>query len=241
VTQHYENKAFQKNAQVQAAQVSIDEAVAEVNRLSPYARSAAVTEAQAKFSELQTQIEALWAAPAVNSRGHRTGESVYSQLDGACPGTSWYHRKYCPKIQALESQMRENQTVVDNNAAYLAAVEHKNSMIKGMAELEIVGINPDSYMHPLFIGMGALMGSSPKLVKYRLLLVTSAMIELLGSLFFVVGLLLKGQTYSVTEIAAMEKQKEQMLAALGVKVIDIGKTEYTQIGVSDPKTSLHTR
>jgi len=241
VTQDYENEAYQKNAQVQAAQISIDEALAEVNRLSPYARSAAVIEAQSTFSELQTQIDVLWAAPAINSRGHRTGQSVYSQLGGACPGTSWYHRQYCPKIQALESQLTENQTVVDNHAAYLAAVEHKNAMIKSLAGLEIVGINPDSYMHPLFIGMGALIGSPAKLVKYRLLLVTSAMIELLGSLFFVVGLLLKGQTYSVTEIAAMEKQKEQMLEALGVKVIDIGKTEYSQIGVSDPKTSLHTR
>ncbi|HAI69794.1 MAG TPA: hypothetical protein DCM38_10230 [Gammaproteobacteria bacterium] len=215
VTQHYENKAFQKNAQVQSAQATVDDAVAKVEGLSQYANSASVTEAQSTLSELQTQLDALWHSPARNSRGHRTGKTVQSQLGGSCPGSSWYHRQYCPQIQALESDISEEKKSVDNHAAYLAALEYKNTMMKDFANLDLAVIRPNSYMHPLFIGMSAIFGTTPQLVKYRLLLLTSAMIELLGSLFFVIGLLIKEKAkYSIEDMLEAEKQKYQMLADL---------------------------
>ncbi len=215
VTQQYENQAFQKNAQVQAAQASIDDAVAKVERFSQYANSASVTEAQSTLSELQTRLDALWHSPARNSRGHRTGQTVQSQLGGSCPGSSWYHRQYCPQIQALESEMSESKKSVDNHAAYLAALEYKNTMMKDFANLDLAVINPNSYMHPLFIGMGTIFGTTPQLVKYRLLLLTSAMIELLGSLFFVIGLLIKEKAkYSIEDMLEAERQQYQMIADL---------------------------
>ncbi|HEC83632.1 MAG: hypothetical protein DRR08_17330 [Candidatus Parabeggiatoa sp. nov. 2] len=243
VTQHYENQAFQQSTQRQAVQADVDDAITEVKRFSPYADPTEAKEAQSKQAELQAQLDTLWASSALNSRGRRTGQSVRSQLGGFCPGTSWYHKRYCSQIQALESKIQENKTLMGNHAAYLAAVKHKNAMIKGLGEIESSGsVNHGSYMHPLFIGMGAIFETEPQSVKYRLLLLTSAMIELLGGLFFVMGILLKRkQKYSISEIVAMETQKHQMLTALGVNVIDLEKTEYTKLDVNDPKTSLHTQ
>jgi primosomal protein N'' len=236
VTQHYENKAFQQNTQVQAMQASVDEATAKLQRLSQYANSAAAPQAQSKLDSLQAQLDALWLAPAQNSLGHRTGQNVRSQLGGTCPGTSWYHKKYCAQIQALESQKKSLQTVIDNHATYLAALEHKNAMIKDLGKMELAGANQDSYMHPLFVGMGTVLDISPQLVKYRLLLLTSAMIELLGSLFFVIGIIIQRQTYTVADIVAMEKHKHQILADLGISIIDSGKTEYAILNASVPET-----
>jgi hypothetical protein len=232
VTQKYESEAFQKNMQVQAVQAGIEDARLKVEQLSQYANSTGTMEAKSKWDDLQNQLDALWAAPARNSLGQRTGQTVQSKLGGTCPGTTWYHRQYCPKIQAIESKMAEYKTLVDKHSAYLAAVEHKNSMIKELGEMDLSTITPESYMHPLFIGMGALLTTSPQLVKYRLLLITSAMIELLGSLFFFVGLLLKGQSYSIEDIKAMEKQKHQLLEDLGIKVIE---GEYVKVGVGELK------
>lgn len=236
VTQNYENQAFQRNRQVQAAQVSIEDANTEVKRLSQYANSAMVNQSQLQLSEIQAQIDAIWASPAKNSLNQRTGKTVQAQLGGVCPGTTWYHRKYCPQIQSLDSQIKENQTIVDNYTTYLAAVKHKNAMIKELGNMELTGVNPNSYMHPLFIGMGTIFNASPQLVKYRLLLLTSLMIELLGSLFFVIGLLLKGQAYTMTDILAMEKQKQQLLTDLGVKIIDVKRSEYSKLPLSYSET-----
>ncbi|MDM8561703.1 hypothetical protein [Candidatus Parabeggiatoa sp. HSG14] len=214
VTQQYENQAFKRNAQVQSIQVSLDDAATEVNRLSQYANSPAVFQAQAKQNEIQTQLDALWNSPARNSLEQRTGQTIQAHLGGTCPGTSWYHKKYCPQIQKLESQMKQYKTIIGNHAAYRAAIAHKNTMIKELGQADLTGVSPESYMHPLFVGMGAVFNTSPQVVKYRLLLLTSAMIEFLGSMFFVMGVLLKGQTYSIPEIIAAEKQKKEMLAEL---------------------------
>jgi hypothetical protein len=235
VTQDYENKAFQKNAQVQAAQASVDDAVAKVERLSQYANSASVTEAQSTVSALQAQVDALWHSSARNSRGHRTGQTIQSQLGGSCPGTSWYHRKYCPQIQALESQITEEKKIIDNHAAYLAALEYKNAMMKEFASLDLSVINPNSYMHPLFIGMAAIFGTTPQLVKYRLLLLTSAMIELLGTLFFVIGLLIKEKIrYSIEDMLEAEKQKHLILQNLTeIKSLQHEQEKLLELKVKD--------
>ena len=229
VTQNYENQAFQRSLQVQATQATVDDAIAEIKRLSQYADSAQVTQAQSKQEQLQTQLDKLWASPALNSLGHRTGKSVQSQLNGVCPGNSWYQKKYCPQIQRIQSQMTTYQTTPTHHASYLSALKHKNAMIKELSQMNLAGINPDSYMHPLFIGMGTIFDTTPQLVKYRLLLLTSAMIELLGSLFFVIGLLLRAQTYTIADIKIMEKQKQELLAELGVSVKDLGNTDYPKL------------
>jgi hypothetical protein len=112
----------------------------------------------------------------------------------------------------MQSQIAQHQTVQKNHASYIAAIKHKNAIIKELSQINSANINTDSYIHPLFIGMAALFGTTPLLVKYRLLLLTSAMIEMLGGLFFVIGILLKEQIYTMTDMMAMEKQKYKWLA-----------------------------
>jgi hypothetical protein len=209
VTQEYEKQAFQQNSLVQAAQASVDDAIAEVKRLSQYAIPPNIAQAQAE--ELQNKLDVLWASPATNSLGHRTGRSVNSILGATCPGNSWYHRKYCPQIQNIQSKIAPHQTVLKNHVSYLAAIKHKNAMMKELSQMNPANINTASYMHPLFIGMAVLFGSTAELVKYRLLLLTSAMIEMLGGLFFVIGILLKEQIYTMKDMMAMEKQKYKWL------------------------------
>ncbi len=215
VNQMYESNAFQKTIQVQASQAMVDDAVAEIKRLSQYADSTTVAKAQSKVDELQTQLDQLWASPARNSLGQRINKTVKSRL-GTCPGGSWYHKKYCPQIQRFQSKIMQYETTINNHTAYLAAIKHKNTMVKELGSMNLNGLNPDSYMHPLFVGMSAIFNTSPQLVKYRLLLLTSAMIELLGSLFFVIGLFLKGEAFTIAEMMTMEKQKHKMLSEWGM-------------------------
>jgi hypothetical protein len=229
VTQNYETKAFQQNSQIRALAASVDDANNEVKRLAQYADESLVNQAQSKIHAVELEVNMLWDTVAVNSIGQRTGKTVRSQLGGVCPGATWYHKKYCPEILAAKARIKPYQQIIDNHAAYLSAIKHKNNMVQGLGNAEYGGINPNSYMHPLFIGMGTLLNTSAPIVKYRLLLLTSAMIELLGGLFFVIGLILEGKKdYSIAEIVAIEQQKQKLLADLGVNVIDLGKKEYTK-------------
>ncbi|WP_141698867.1 hypothetical protein [Candidatus Marithrix sp. Canyon 246] len=229
VTQNYETKAFQQNSQIRALAAGVDDANNEVKRLSQHADESVVHQAQSKIDAIELEVNMLWDTVAVNSIGQRTGKTVRSQLGGRCPGETWYHKKYCSEILAAKARIKPYQQIIDNHAAYLSAVKHKNNMVQGLGNPEFGGINPNSYMHPLFIGMGTLLNTSAPIVKYRLLLLTSAMIELLGGLFFVIGLILEGkQSYSIEEMVAIEQQKNKLLADLGVNVIDLGKKEYTK-------------
>jgi cell division protein FtsB len=231
VTQNFESKAFQQNSQIRALEASVEDANNQVKRLSRYADETVVNQAQSQINAIKLEVNTLWDAPATNSLGQRTGNTVRSQLGGVCPGATWYHKKYCPQILATQAKTQPYQDIIDNHTAYLSAVKHKNNMLKELGNAEYGGMNPNSYMHPLFIGMATLLDTPAQLVKYRLLLLTSAMIELLGGLFFVIGLILKNkQSYSIEEIVAIEQQKHKLLADLGVNVIELGKNEYTKIG-----------
>ncbi len=237
VTQNYETKAFQQNSQIRALEAGVDDANNEVKRLSQYADENITNQAQSKINDIEAEVNTLWDTIAVNSLGQRTGKTVRSKLGGICPGTTWYHKKYCPEILAVQTRIKPYQQIIDNHAAYLSAIKHKNNMVQDLGNAGYGGINPNSYMHPLFIGMGTLLNTPAPIVKYRLLLLTSAMIELLGGLFFVIGLILQGkQTYSIEEMVAIEQQKNKLLADLGVNVIDLGKPEYTKIAKNTPKT-----
>ncbi len=239
VTQNYETKAFQQNSQIRALESSVDDANNEVKRLAKYADESVINQAQSKIHAVELEVNMLWDTVAVNSIGQRTGKTVRSQLDGICPGATWYHKKYCPEILAAKARIKPYQQVIDNHAAYLSAIKHKNNMVQGLGNPEYGGINPNSYMHPLFIGMGILLNTSAPIVKYRLLLLTSAMIELLGGLFFVIGLILKGkQSYSIEEMVAIEQQKHKLLADLGVNVTDLGKTKYTKNIIAHQENSV---
>jgi len=72
-----------------------------------------VIQARAKIIDLQKQLNALKIAPAINSNGKVTGKTVWVQLGGKCLGKTWYHKTYCPDIQALESQIQSHQAIVN--------------------------------------------------------------------------------------------------------------------------------
>jgi len=71
---------------------------------------------QEKITELQNNLDRIRGAPAIDTQGRPTGKNVWAQLGKKCPGETEFHKRYCPKIQELESQIalhkaRANTTV----------------------------------------------------------------------------------------------------------------------------------
>lgn len=92
-------------------------------------------------------------------------------------------------------------------------------MSKQLAGLDIGSINPESYMHPLFIGLAEIFGSTPTTAKYRLLLATFTLVELLGTLFFAIGSLFAGsREFTLQDLQAMEAQQCELKQAWGVEL-----------------------
>ena len=100
--------------------------------------------------------------------------------------------------------------------SYQSALTHKDVMSKQLTSLDIGNINPESYMHPLFIGLAEIFDSTPQTAKYRLLLATFTLIELLGTLFFAIGSLFSGQReFTLQDLQAMEAQQYELKKDLG--------------------------
>jgi hypothetical protein len=177
-----ESAAVLASARYQSAKAAVSNAEKSVASLSEYADKGQALSAQAKIDEFSAQLTALLNGPARNSIGQRTGKTVTTQLDQGCPGSSWYHRKYCPEIQQLESEMGKHQSVIEGHQRYEAARVHKDQMLLELTNLDVGTVGATSHLHPMFIGLSKLSGQQADTLKFIFLLVSSLTCELLGSL-----------------------------------------------------------
>jgi len=191
-----ESAAVLASARYQSAQSAVDNASLNIASLSQYADKAQADTAQAKMDELDGQLTALLSAPARNSVGQKTGKTVKTQLGQGCPGRSWYHGKYCPQIEGLNSDKTKLKAVIDGHLRYVAALTHKETMLNELTGLDVATVGTTSHLHPMFVGLSKLSDYHADTIKFLFLLVSSLTCELLGSFCLLVysrlGLLITG-------------------------------------------------
>lgn len=67
-------------------------------------REEAITSKKRQLSAIQSDLDKFWNQTAYNMNGKSTGATVRQMLGGTCPGSSYYHNKYCPQLRALEGK-----------------------------------------------------------------------------------------------------------------------------------------
>jgi len=174
----YEAAALAQSTAFESAKAQVESANAKVEALSKYANSQASDAALQTKAELEAQLNILWSAPAKNSLGHKIGMSVQAKL-GNCPGSSWYHKTYCPKITALEQQIAQAQSKVGGYDQYLAALAFRDNALKQLSELNV---DSTSSYHPVFENIAVLLGIHPNNAKVAFITTSAFVLELLASL-----------------------------------------------------------
>jgi len=108
----------------------------------------------------------------------------------ACP-RNYYTKCINPKKAQIADKQAEIQPLkaqLDGFNAYQGAMAHKNQLYANMSNLDSSALQTE-VMHPLFIATGNLFNVTAQEAKQGLLLVSFVALELLGSLFFAVGLI----------------------------------------------------
>jgi len=117
----------------------------------------------------------------------------------ACP-RNYYTKCINPKKAQIADKQAEIQPLkvqLDGYNAYQGAMSHKNQLYANMSNLDSGALQTE-IMHPLFIATGNLFNVTAQEAKQGLLLVSFIALELLGSLFFAVGIMFNGQSENPT-------------------------------------------
>jgi hypothetical protein len=156
---------------------AVDNAQAKLDNLAQYAHvdTAAIT---AQIASSQGANEAFFNTIAKNSRGQSTGRTV-GQITAQCTKDNWYTRQYCGKRVDNQAKIQQLQARLDGYQQYQSALAHHKTAQNAFNELAIVGAANQA--HPLFVNMGRLSNNKASDVKGFFILLTSLVVELLGS------------------------------------------------------------
>ena len=114
-----------------------------------------------------------------------------------CPRNFLTHciRPTRAKIDAKQVEITPLQNQLNGYTQYTGAVTHKTALFNDMGSLDSSSMA--SVIHPLFVATGDLFNVSPREAKQGLLLISFIVLEMLGSLFFAVGLMFgNGTSYA---------------------------------------------
>jgi hypothetical protein len=179
-----ESKALVSSSAFKSAENAVEKAQIRVDSLSIHANPTQATQATSQINRLSTELQTLWNSPATNSINQRTGKSVRTMLN-SCPGKSFYHRKYCLKINKLENKIVQSKDLINGHTEYLGAVAAKEARLKEMSAMNVQNAGITNHVHPMFIGLAAIRGRSADYVKYEFLIASAIICELLGSFMLV--------------------------------------------------------
>ena len=174
----YEATALTQSTAFESAKSQVESANVKVEALSKFANSNANDNALQTKAELEAQLNSLWSAPARNSLGHKIGMSVQAKL-GSCPGRSWYHKTYCPKITAIEQQIAQQKSKTGGYEQYLAALAFRDNALKQLTNLNV---DVTGSYHPVFENVAVLLGIHPNNAKVVFIATSAFVLELLASL-----------------------------------------------------------
>jgi hypothetical protein len=174
---------------------AVDNAQAKLDSLAQYAHvdTAAIT---AQIASYQGANDSFFNSVAKNSLGQSTGRTV-GQLTAQCTKDNWYTRHYCGKRLDNHAQIQQLQAQLQGYQQYQSALAHHKKAQNAFHELAIVGAANQA--HPLFVNVGRLTNNSASDVKGFFILLTSLVVELLGSvLMFMLSKVVLGPLSTLT-------------------------------------------
>jgi len=175
-TQNGENERLQGSVAMQSIQGQVASAESKAEQYSQYANinSGAL---QSKLAVLESELKGLQADLA------------------QCPRNYLTHciRPTRAKIEAKQSEILPIKQQLEGYTAYQGAMAHKTQLFSDMSNLDSSAIQTE-IVHPLFIAVGDLFSVEPRQAKQGLLLVSFIVLELLGSLFFAIGIMFNGSS-----------------------------------------------
>jgi hypothetical protein len=177
INEKYEAMRLKESAIYTQYKQAVDNAQAKLDNLAQYANvdTAAIT---AQIASSQGANDALFNTIAKNSRGQNTGRTV-GQLTAQCTKDNWYTRHYCGKRVDNNAKIQQLQARLDGYQQYQSALAHHQTAQNAFNELAIVGAANQA--HSLFVNVGLLTNSKASSVKGFFILLTSLVVELLGS------------------------------------------------------------
>jgi hypothetical protein len=177
INEKYEAMRLKESAIYAQHKQAVDNAQAKLDNLAQYANvdTAAIT---AQIASYQGANDALFNTIAKNSRGQNTGRTV-SEITAQCTKNNWYTRHYCGKQIDNNAQIQQLQARLDGYQQYQSALAHHQTAQNAFNELAIVGAANQA--HSLFVNVGLLTNSKASSVKGFFILLTSLVVELLGS------------------------------------------------------------
>lgn len=169
-TMHAESEKLQGSLAMQSLQMQAKNAQAKADKLSNFATLDAKSAGELEL--LKTRLE-----------------YQESQL-ASCPRT---YVTVCIKpaqalIASIQADIAKVKARVDGHQAYQNAMSEQSAVMAKMSGLDSSALQ-ESVMHPLFIALGNLFDVAPQKAKETLLLVSFIVLELLGSLFFAIGMM----------------------------------------------------
>lgn len=129
----------------------------------------------------------------------------------ACP-KNWYTKCINPaqsQIESFQNKLSPIITQLESHTAYLSAIQHKESAVNTLSQLDTTAINT---YHPLFVNLGNVTHQEPSGVKGLFILLTSFVVELLASVLFYLKARLQNQAqpyrvYTQPQTTAYEQRQ----------------------------------
>jgi hypothetical protein len=177
INERYEAMRLKDSAIYAQHQLAVDNAQTKLDNLAQYANvdTAAIS---AEIASYQGANDALFNTVAKNSLGQSTGRTV-SEITAQCTKNNWYTRHYCGKRVDNRAKIQQLQARLDGYQQYQSALAHHQTAQKAFNDLALVGAANQA--HSLFVNVGQLINSKASSVKVFFILLTSLVMELLGS------------------------------------------------------------
>jgi hypothetical protein len=177
LNEKYEAMRLKESTIYAQHQLAVESAQAKLDELAQYA-NINTTALTAQIASYQSANERFFNTIAKNSLGQSTGRTV-GEITAQCTKDNWYTRQYCGKRVNNNAQIQQLQARLHGYQQYQSALAHHRTAQKAFNELAIVGTANQA--HPLFVNIGQLSNSKASGVKGFFILLTSLVIELLGS------------------------------------------------------------
>lgn len=190
----FEQRRLMESNQFKSLEAKLESAEARVAELSGHA--------DLNPAALQTELDALLNAPALNMHGQPAG--TVSGNVGNCSGGGYYVSKHCPAILALQAKL-------DGANAYAGAKAFEREARAELAALDGANVNKH---HPMFVGLAGLLGTSAEEAKYRFFIISIIVIELLGTVSIFMSTRLRNDAdpmqMTLAEMLAQQQAAQQV-------------------------------
>ncbi len=230
VNEKYESEKLKASAVYAQHESAIKNATQEVQRLAQHSGINAPI-VQAKIDQFRIELSGL--------------ETKLAE----CPKNYFTHciNPTQAKINAIETQLTTLRSQIMGFNSYQRAMAQKKVALDEFAALDGVGT---AQYHPLFVNVGGLTNAEPRSIKSAFILLTSLVVELLGSILFYLRARLTVQniTYTVHAAQTSHAQSSQNILSnthqISVQPVNTGvhrNNTQSVATIQTPQTSQPTQ